>query len=240
MFLIGVPHRRPTALSPRHIWNRGIAATVSRGKLLLNGPPESMIAALTFDDGPHAAHTPAILKVLNYFGVRATFFLNGEKVKRFPDIVARIADAGHVLGHGGYYQQARASKSDQEMVEELLMTEHWIGKVTGEAPRLYRPAWGKPTMSQMRSLWRRQQTIVLWNYDARDDECASAKQLCLTFARTPIGRGDIVRFHATAPHTAAALSKLIPGARSRGVEFGTPLQWLKQSRGNPPDIRAGC
>jgi peptidoglycan/xylan/chitin deacetylase (PgdA/CDA1 family) len=221
------------------MWNRSVAATVSREKLLLNGPADSRIAALTFDDGPHAEHTPAILKVLAYHGLLATFFVTGEKAKRFPDLVARIADKGHVIGQRGYYQQASTPRTEQEFVEELLMTEHWIRKATGESPRLYRPALAKPTMSHMRELWRRKQTIVLWNHDPGDADCPSTAQLSLTLAENPIRGGDVVRLHATAPHTAAALDKMIPGAKCCGVEFGTPVDWLDSPHKNPTDIHAG-
>jgi peptidoglycan/xylan/chitin deacetylase (PgdA/CDA1 family) len=216
-----------------------VAATVSRDKLLLNGPADSPIAALTFDDGPHAEYTPAVLKVLACHGVRATFFVTGEKAKRFPDLVARIAEKGHVIGQRGYYQQASAPKSEQELVEELLMTEHWIRKATGESPRFYRPAQAKPTMSHMRELWRRNQAIVLWNHDPGDADCPSAARLSLTLAENPIRGGDIVRLHATAPHTAAALDKMFPGARRCGIVFGTPLEWLESPRENPADIHSG-
>lgn len=239
MFLIGAPRSRPSVFSPRYMWNRGVAATVSRQKLLLNGPPGSRMAALTFDDGPHAEHTPAILRVLAAHRLRATFFVTGEKAKRFPDLVALIAQKGHVIGQRGYYQQGSAPKTEQELVEELLMTEHWIRKVTGESPRLYRPAQAKPTMSHMRVLWRRNQTVVLWNHDPSDAEYPSSAKLSLTLAENPIRGGDIVRLHATAPHTAVALDKMIPGAKRCGMEFGTPLDWLDSPSQSPADIHAG-
>ncbi len=54
--------------------------------------------ALTFDDGPHAQGTPAVLEILSRERVRATFFLVGEQVLRNPAIAREIADAGHGVG----------------------------------------------------------------------------------------------------------------------------------------------
>lgn len=55
--------------------------------------------ALTFDDGPHPATTPALLEVLARHGARATFFLLGERAVAYPTLVADIAAGGHELGN---------------------------------------------------------------------------------------------------------------------------------------------
>ena len=54
--------------------------------------------ALTFDDGPHPDGTPAMLEILAHAGVRATFFLVGEQVRRNPALAGEIAAAGHEIG----------------------------------------------------------------------------------------------------------------------------------------------
>ncbi len=58
--------------------------------------------ALTFDDGPHAEGTPAVLRELERAGATATFFLVGEQVERLPSVAAEIAAAGHEIGIHGY------------------------------------------------------------------------------------------------------------------------------------------
>ena len=55
--------------------------------------------ALTIDDGPHAATTPELLRVLRRHGARATFFLIGERALRHPDLVGRIAADGHEVAN---------------------------------------------------------------------------------------------------------------------------------------------
>src|SRR5439155_12318005 len=57
--------------------------------------------ALTFDDGPDPAGTPAVLETLAGFGWPATFFVLGVQVRRYPAIARLVVDAGHELGvHG--------------------------------------------------------------------------------------------------------------------------------------------
>src|SRR5436190_10296203 len=58
--------------------------------------------ALTFDDGPHPIGTPAVLDLLHAAGARATFFLVGEQVERWPAVAAEIAAAGHGIALHGY------------------------------------------------------------------------------------------------------------------------------------------
>ena len=57
------------------------------------------VLALTIDDGPHPATTPALLDVLSRHQARATFFLIGERAARHPDLVRDIAAGGHQLGN---------------------------------------------------------------------------------------------------------------------------------------------
>jgi peptidoglycan/xylan/chitin deacetylase (PgdA/CDA1 family) len=67
---------------------------------------ESKIVALTFDDGPNPYATPQILDILKSENVKATFFLIGKWVEKYPELACRIASEGHAIGghtftHGG-------------------------------------------------------------------------------------------------------------------------------------------
>ena len=72
----------------------GMRGTVER---LPPGDRDSVL--LTFDDGPHPEGTPAVLEVLQRYGARAVFFVVGSRVPRAPEMLQRIAAAGHVLGN---------------------------------------------------------------------------------------------------------------------------------------------
>src|SRR5215470_4883360 len=68
----------------------------------LHGDRSRRRIALTFDDGPHPIHTPALLDALAELGAPATFFLVGRGVEAHPELVARIASEGHELGNHTY------------------------------------------------------------------------------------------------------------------------------------------
>ncbi len=71
----------------------------SASPVLITVPTDEPWTALTFDDGPHPATTPALLEVLARHGAKATFFLLGERALAYPTLVADIVASGHELGN---------------------------------------------------------------------------------------------------------------------------------------------
>jgi peptidoglycan/xylan/chitin deacetylase (PgdA/CDA1 family) len=69
------------------------------GPMIKELPPGSNHALLTIDDGPHPQHTPAILDILDRHGLKAVFFLVGERAARHPDLVREIIARGHEIGN---------------------------------------------------------------------------------------------------------------------------------------------
>ena len=106
------------------------------------GPAGGRRIALTFDDGPDPEATPRLLELLAARGVRATFFLIGERAARSPDVVRAIRDAGHEVGtHTWRHRNAwllPPGASALEITEGARILED----ILGDSPRLYRPPWG--------------------------------------------------------------------------------------------------
>jgi peptidoglycan/xylan/chitin deacetylase (PgdA/CDA1 family) len=108
------------------------------------GPrPAQPRVALTFDDGPDPQATPALLDLLAERGVKAAFFLVGERARAQPELVRRIAAEGHLVGnhsdrHGAFtnlYPRAR-------LCRELAACQASLATLSGETPRYYRPPFG--------------------------------------------------------------------------------------------------
>lgn len=96
--------------------------------------------ALTFDDGPDPERTPAVLDLLAQRGVRATFFLVGERAETHPELVRRMVAEGHVVGnhshtHAGLFPLSSLRNTE----EELHRTTESLTRITGLRPRLFRP-----------------------------------------------------------------------------------------------------
>ena len=103
---------------------------------LCRGGRTGRSVALTFDDGPDPLHTPRVLDVLARHGVRATFFLVGEKAAACPELVRRIVAEGHTVGnHSHTHDSLFPLRRERRMVEELCTAGEVVRSIVGRRPR---------------------------------------------------------------------------------------------------------
>ena len=103
---------------------------------------ESMVY-LTFDDGPDDKITPQILDILKAEGVKATFYVCGNMVDTYPDVLRRIFNEGHAIGNHSYnhrYDQLYASP--WSFMEQIIQTDNAIKNVIGVRPFIIRAPGG--------------------------------------------------------------------------------------------------
>jgi peptidoglycan/xylan/chitin deacetylase (PgdA/CDA1 family) len=100
---------------------------------------------LTFDDGPHAVITPAILDVLAAHGARATFFQEGRHVEALPELTQRAVREGHAVGNHSWDHPdfGAAETTLDEVRRQLESTSSEIDRATGSRPSLFRPPYGR-------------------------------------------------------------------------------------------------
>jgi peptidoglycan/xylan/chitin deacetylase (PgdA/CDA1 family) len=151
--------------------------------------------ALTFDDGPHPIYTPMLLDVLKRYRVRATFFLLGSNVKRYPDIVAAIHRDGHQIGIHNYVHVSNWLLTPGMVARNQAdATAERIERITGTRPSYYRPPWG---ILNLFDLWllRRRYRIILWSRMPRDWSSKIGKSRLAKRLLGKVGGGDIVLLH---------------------------------------------
>jgi peptidoglycan/xylan/chitin deacetylase (PgdA/CDA1 family) len=132
------------------------------GEALL-APPRPGELALTFDDGPSPTWTPRLLDALAAHNVRATFFLLGERAQAAPDLVRRIAAAGHLIGNHSWSHPNLARSSSARIRDELTRTQQALQEILGAPVKFFRPPFGarRPAVFRIaRSLGLKP---VLWN-----------------------------------------------------------------------------
>lgn len=203
-----------------------MAAALPRSLFMVKGPASSRTVCLTFDDGPHPINTPPLLDMLKSQGVPATFFLIGKNVEQHPDLVRRIASEGHIIGHHTFHHSKPGLVSAGQLMDEIWQTDALFSDILGRSVRLFRPPWGKLTARKFVKLWARRKIVVLWNVDPRDCECDNVGEVRAKLAETPLQAGDILLMHDDQPYATEVLPELIADARSRGLKFGTPLDWI--------------
>jgi peptidoglycan/xylan/chitin deacetylase (PgdA/CDA1 family) len=124
--------------------------------------------ALTFDDGPDPAGTPAVLDELARLGWTATFFLLGSQVRRHPGVARDVVAAGHEIGVHGDVHRNHLGRTARDVREDLVRATAQVSAVTGVRPRWVRPPYGVLTTGTLRAARDLGLRPVLWTAWGRD------------------------------------------------------------------------
>ncbi|WP_162794957.1 polysaccharide deacetylase family protein [Nonomuraea lactucae] len=187
--------------------------------------------ALTFDDGP-GKQTPALLDVLRKEKVKATFFLMGKRVERHPAIARRAAAEGHALGNHTYGHPSLPSLLDDEILDELGVTQAIIREKTGKRVTMFRPPYGHTDDRVLRVAGEQGLAQVMWtgttlDWDLRDT--ARIRSAVLRLAR----RDGVILLHDTVPETVKAMPSIVKELRKRGYHLVTVPALLGGERLEP-------
>ncbi|WP_094606841.1 Peptidoglycan-N-acetylglucosamine deacetylase [Sporomusa silvacetica DSM 10669] len=191
------------------------------------------VVALTFDDGPLNTSTPVILGVLQEKKVKATFFVVGERVKRFPSLVQQEVNEEHEIGNHTYNHPWLTGLNDRLIIEELEKTENEISKVV-PTPTLFRPPGGKYNDNTIKLARSRGYNTILWSIDTEDWRSPPVGQIVNTVLNN-VKPGSIILLHdgKYPSPTAESLEYIIDNLRARGYEFVTVselLQYYEEGR----------
>ena len=124
--------------------------------------------ALTFDDGPNPAATPALLEVLERAGVRATFFVIGRYVEECAGLLREIRAAGHLVGNHTMMHPWLAWQPEQRIREEISGASAAIEDVLGERVRYFRAPHGARRPVVLRVAREMGMVPVQWNVICQD------------------------------------------------------------------------
>lgn len=194
-------------------------------------PGDEPIVALTFDDGPDPTWTARVLEVLDRHDVKATFFVTGEGALRSPDTVLRVRAAGHSIGFHGHHHENMSRIRRRAALREIDDGRASVTAVLGEPLTLYRPPQGGLTLSTALAIRRKGLRMIMWSRESEDwrPGVELATVLDQLAGTTP---GDVVLMHDTIANpydprqldrsvTVAALERMLPELKSRGLDFVT-------------------
>jgi peptidoglycan/xylan/chitin deacetylase (PgdA/CDA1 family) len=187
--------------------------------------------ALTFDDGPNPAITPALLDTLDRHQARATFFLIGRWVRACPAIAADIAARGHAIGNHSDSHPNLIWLPTARIVGELRTCQDSIERAASKRPTYTRPPWGFRGPQFSAAVKRSGlDGVVMWSVMGRDWTRRGQRKLIERLQR--VRGGDIVVLHdgdhaalgSDRIETVKALEYWLPRWHDAGLRC-VPVEW---------------
>ena len=201
-----------------------VSATSSLSKEYYFSRNDENKIALTFDDGPHPKQTYQILKILEKYDIKATFFVVGINAQNYPDALKAVAKGGHEIGNHTFSHRYVKGKDAKKIKDELQKCDRAIYDICGATPTLFRAPGGlMDEISVSNEQAFEHYDIIYWSIDTLDWDHRPPSEIADKVLST-IKSGDIVLMHDYIGHnspTADALELIIPELLSRGYKFVT-------------------
>ena len=195
-----------------------------------NGQPVTTIddgpkvVALTIDDGPSPTYTPQILRLLQSYGITATFSMIGRNVAAYPSLAREVSAAGHVIVNHTWSHANLPLLAPVAQADQMTRASAVIQQATGQKPAMFRApygAWSPNVLAQCRQLGL---TPLDWSVDPRDWSRPGVSAIVANIMRNT-RTGSIILEHdggGNRSQTVAALTYVLPRLLAQGFRFGTP------------------
>ena len=185
-------------------------------------PAKDKKIALTFDDGPHPKVTKQILKTLEKYEAKATFFVVGQEVKEHPEILKAVYNAGHEIGNHTFNHEKLTALSTKEIKQQIQATDTLIKSTIGQRATVFRPPYGSydKTITDQLNV-----PNVLWTIDTLDWKHRDPKKT-VQAVKERAKNGSIILMHDIHQTTADALDEVLATLQKQGYEFVTVSELL--------------
>ena len=181
--------------------------------------------ALTIDDGP-SPYTSQMLSVLRQYGIHATFFVVGQNVQNYPDLVQQELADGHLIGNHTWDHADLTKLSANAVRKEISDTSAILQQTAGFQPTFFRPPYGAITNSIQAQAYSLGLTSTLWSVDPQD-WTTPGTQVIINRVLSEVQNGSVILMHdggGNRSQSIAALKTIIPTLQQRGYHFVTVQQ----------------
>ncbi|MER6976573.1 polysaccharide deacetylase family protein [Streptomyces carpinensis] len=179
---------------------------------------------LTFDDGPNPEYTPRILDTLAKYDIRATFMVCGEMADWNRDLLARMADEGHVVGNHTWTHPLLTRLTRRKIRDELESTSDLIEKTYGERPLWFRAPYGAWNRNVFQLNAEMGMEPLAWTVDSLDWTTPGTGAIVRRVERGA-APGVVVLSHDAGgdrTQTVGALRRYLPRLLDEGYRFTVP------------------
>jgi peptidoglycan/xylan/chitin deacetylase (PgdA/CDA1 family) len=184
----------------------------------------SRAIALTIDDGPSPVYTPQVLRLLDKYGVTATFSMVGIQVDAHPGVARDVAAAGHLIANHTWAHLNLAWLPPALVIDQMDRATEAIHAVIGKVPDLFRAPYGAWSPVVLRQCAQTRMTPLAWSVDPRDWSRPGVPSIVANIMRNT-RTGSIILEHdggGDRSETVAALKIIIPRLLAAGYHFRTP------------------
>ena len=175
--------------------------------------------AISFDAAWGADDTEQLIEILGKYKVKATFFVVGAWVDKYPDAVKKLWDAGHSIENHSNTHANMTQLTNAQMAEELAVCNEKIASITGTSPKLFRPPYGDYNNNVIEVTYSQKLYPIQWDVDSRDWFENATPQSIIDNVVNKVKNGSIILMHNDAEHTPAALPTILKTLQDDGYEF---------------------
>lgn len=194
----------------------GASATVRELPIYCVGRDNKAVS-LTFDAAWGNEDTQQLIDILARYNVRATFFVVGDWVEKYPESVKALSDAGHeVMNHSDDHAHFTKLSTEQIRANVGACCDK-IENVTGVRPTLFRCPYGEYDDNVVLAVHAAGLEVIQWDVDSLDWKGLSAATITER-VMSRVAPGSIILFHNAAENTPEALPSIIEGLLSQGYE----------------------
>jgi peptidoglycan-N-acetylglucosamine deacetylase len=213
-----------TATASRHPRQRTVARQTGavRPVYYIGNGPKTI--ALTIDDGPSPVYTPQILRLLDRYGVTASFSMIGRHVTAYPGVAREVAAAGHLIVNHTWDHADLAWLRPPTVRDEITRAADAIHGATGVRPRMLRAPYGAWSPAVLEYCAEEGMTPLDWSVDPQDWAMPGVGWIVSDIMRNTRS-GSIILEHdggGNRSQTVAALSIVIPELLQEGYQFRAP------------------
>ena len=182
--------------------------------------------SVSFDAAWGADDTDELLRILKENDVKATFFLCGYWVEKYPEEVKKIAAEGPELGNHSATHPHMSRISSEEIAQELQKCHENVKKLTGVEMELFRPPFGEYDNHVIETAEQNGYYTIQWDVDSLDwKEQGAEVEIRQVLEHKHLGNGSIILFHNDAKYTPKVLDTILKGIKEKGFEI-VPISQL--------------
>ncbi|WP_243386914.1 polysaccharide deacetylase family protein [Bacillus kexueae] len=195
---------------------------------IYRGNPEKPMVSFIINVAWGNEYIPDMLEVLKKHHVKATFFLEGRWVKKYPDIAKMIADAGHEIGNHSYTHPNMAQLPSSSIRDQIVKTNEVIEATTNVKPTLFAPPSGSMREEVVTLADEYNMKTIMWSVDTIDWQRPEPHVL-VERVMSKIHPGAIILMHPTSS-TSKSLETLILSIKQRNLSIGSVSMLLDEQR----------